>query len=194
LRSLLQQTLEREIRREKLVAELSKHDEYGSSDSKHIDQLANSLEPFLVSILNGLDVAIKFTKNPQFGRAIAFATGQVIEYCFDDEDLFPERDYGILGLLDDAYMVHRFVVVLYQTYPISSENMLGYSQPDERTFQLVRSLLPAGVCDALDRTCYNMVQVANALFTSGIRQNHIHSESPKPTLRVREAISFLASK
>lgn len=100
--SLLQQGLERELQSGKLLVDLSKHTANSGADSHAITELANSLEPFLRSIFKGLDLATRLSKHPQFGRAVAFATGQIVQYCFDEEDLCPERDYGILGLLDDA--------------------------------------------------------------------------------------------
>lgn len=193
MRSLLQESLEREIRRDKLVMELSKHTGKGGADSQHIARLAEKLEPFLGSILNALDMAMKFAKDPQCGRAVSFASAQVVQYCFDEEDLFPEGEYGVLGLLDDAYLVHRFVGMLHQMYPHVNVNNMSYTFPDEITLQLVRTLLPAGVCDALDRTCYNIIQVASALFTSGVRESNTPLRTVV-TLRIDEAISILNKK
>ena len=143
--------------------------------------------------MSALDVTVKFAKDPQYGRGIAFASGQVVQYCFDEEDLFPEAHYGVLGLLDDAYLVHRFVGMLHQMYPHVNVSGISYQFPDEMTLQLVRTLLPTGVCDALDRTCYNLIQVGGALFTSGVRESSAPLES-LVTLRVDEAISILSKK
>jgi hypothetical protein len=193
MRSLLQQSLEREIRHDKLVAELSKYTGNDVTTSKNIAQLATSLEPFLKSMFQGLETATKFSKDPQYGRAAAFATGQILQYCFDEEDLFPEREYGILGLLDDAYLVHRFTGMLHQMYPHIDTSGVNYGFADEWTLKLVRALLPAGVCDALDRTSYNLIHVANALFTAGTREN-IDPKATLSTLRINEAISILTRK
>ena len=154
---------------------------------------ADSLESFLGSMINALDMAMKFAKDPQCGRAVAFASAQVLQYCFDEEDLFPEDDYGILGLLDDAYFVHRFAEMLHQMYPYVKVTGMSYTFPEEKTLQLVRTLLPAGVCDASDRTCYNLILVASALFTSGIRDNSV-SPGSLIALRVDEVISILSEK
>lgn len=193
MRSLLQEGLDREIRHEKLVAELSKHTGNGDADLQHVAELARLLEPFLGSILDGLEVAAKFAKDPQCGRAVTFTTGQALQYCFDEDDLLPERNYGILGLLDDAYLVHRFAGMLHQMYPHVDLAGMRYQPPDERTLELVREILPAGVCDALDRTCYNLIQVANALFTGGGRESNAPLET-FATLRIHEAISILIRK
>jgi hypothetical protein len=112
MNSLLRQSLEREIQHDKLIAQLSKNTVKGRVERQHIVKLASLLEPFLVSICDALEVAAKYSKDPHSGRAVTFAVGQIIQYCFDEEDLFPESHYGILGLLDDAYLVHRFAAML----------------------------------------------------------------------------------
>jgi hypothetical protein len=193
MRSLLQHGLEREIQHDKLVAELSKHIGNSDADPQHIAELASLLEPFLRSIFRALEVAAKFAKDPQCGRAITFTTGQVVQYCFDEDDLFPEHEYGILGLLDDAYLVHKFAGMLHQMYPHVELGGTTYQPPDERTLQLVCAMLPPGVCDALDRTCFNLLQVANALFTSAPRESNAPLES-LATLRIQEAISILTRR
>ena len=136
---------------------------------------------------------MKLSKHPQFGRAVSFATGQIVQYCFDEEDLFPERDYGILGLLDDAYLIHRFVSMLQEMYSHVGMDDAKYRLPEKPIFELVQTVLPAGVCDALDRTCYNLIQVANTLFASGAREGGTSFES-FATLRIDEAISILTRK
>ena len=151
MKSILRDSLEREIRTDKLIHELSKHTVNSGADSQRITELANLLQPFLGSIFNALEVAMKLSKHPQFGRAVSFATGQIVQYCFDEEDLFPERDYGILGLLDDAYLIHRFVSMLQEMYSHVGMDDAKYRLPEKPIFELVQTVLPAGVCDALDR-------------------------------------------
>jgi hypothetical protein len=151
------------------------------------------LEPFLGSIFHAFEVSAKFAKDPQCGRSVTFTIGQVLQYCFEEDDLFPERDYGILGLLDDAYLVHRFAMMLQQMYPHVELGGTKYQPPDEKTLRIVSTMLPAGVCDALDRTCYNLIQVSNSLFAVGARESYGPIES-LATLRVREAISILTTK
>jgi hypothetical protein len=106
------------------------------------------------------------SKDPHFGRAVAFATGTILTYIFDEEDLLPEASYGIVGLLDDAYLVHEFVGSLGRTYPVAAAS-IDYAAPDARTSEVVAALLPMGVADSLRRTCESTIQVAQALFPSG---------------------------
>jgi hypothetical protein len=193
MKSFLREGLEREIQRDKLVDELSKHTVIRGAKSHQLTELANSLEPFLQSMVSALDVATSMSKHPECGRAIAFATGQIVQYWFDEKDLFPEIDYGILGLLDDAYLIHRFVSMLQETYPYVEVSEIGYNPPERSTFELIRALLPAGVCDALDRTCHNLIQVSGTLFVSGTRNSSSSVESIA-SLRIDEALSLLESK
>ena len=62
--------------------------------------------------------------------------------------------------------------------------------PDGRTLTTVRSILPAGVTEALDRTCENLVRVASALFAPG-RENGAVPDAPKAALRVENALQTL---
>ena len=66
----------------------------------------------------------------------------------------------------------------------------GYEPPDARAFAAVRSLLPGGVADALDRTCENLVRVAAALFAGDAQP--AAAPSLRPSLRVHEALGALA--
>src|SRR5687768_10250180 len=97
--SLLQKTFEREIHKDQIIVELSKHLKNDITQTTQVEELASLLEKFIGSMVIALEVANQFTKDPDFGRAVSFCTGQIIQYCFDDEDLFPEREFGILGLL-----------------------------------------------------------------------------------------------
>jgi hypothetical protein len=64
--------------------------------------------------------------------------------------------------------------------------------PDERSRTAVRSLLPAGVADALDRTCESLVGVAAALYSGG-GQGAAAPEPPRASLRVGDALAALSS-
>jgi hypothetical protein len=191
--SLLQKTFEREISKDQIIVELSKHLKNDITQTTQVEELANLLEKFIGSMVSALEVANQFTKDPHFGRAVSFGTGQIIQYCFDDEDLFPEREFGILGLLDDAYLVHRFIEILYQMYPHVKLKETKYVLVDTDTLQVVRALMPIGVCDALDRTCNSLVTIANAFFTNATRGKIDTLEQPK-TLTIKNALSILKGK
>jgi uncharacterized membrane protein YkvA (DUF1232 family) len=68
-------------------------------------------------MIEALNVATLLTKDPLHRHAIAISTGQIMLYVLDENDLISESTFGILGFLDDAYLVHRFVTLLYQAYP-----------------------------------------------------------------------------
>ncbi|MGH9841195.1 MAG: hypothetical protein ACREEM_20775 [Blastocatellia bacterium] len=157
-----------------------------------IKELAALLEPFLRSIPQALSVAIQMTKSRGSSRAVAFATGQALDYLFDEDDLLPERDFGILGLLDDAYLAHIYAGMLSRMYPQVDTSGTGYQPPDERTLNVVRSLLPAGIASALERTVDNLLLVAHSLFGSGGGAEG-HPSQPAPVLQVSEAIRAMDS-
>jgi hypothetical protein len=72
-------------------------------------------------------------------------------------------------------------------YPQVDTSGTGYQPPDERTLNVVRSLLSAGVANALERTADNLILVAHSLFGSG-RGSEDHPSQPAPILQVSEAI------
>jgi hypothetical protein len=158
------------------------------ADGEDVDELAGVLESYLRAVPDALGTALRMSKDPHFGRAIAFATGTILTYIFDEEDLLPEASYGVVGLLDDAYLVHEFVGSLSRMYPLASE----YAAPDARTSEIVAAVLPEGVAESLRRTCASTIQVAQALFPSG--QGADAGVSVEPRLRVAEAVAAAASE
>src|SRR5262245_20591346 len=182
---LLQLGLEEEISSEALAPLLAKYAPEAAPDC--VAELAALLEPFLRSMPQALSVAVQMTKNRGSGRAVAFATGQALIYVLDEDDLLPERDFGIIGLLDDAYLAHIYAGTLLRMYPKEPISGVGYQPPDERTLSVVRSLLPAGVAIALERTVDNLLLVANSLFGGGAGAVE-HPPDAAPSLQVNEAI------
>ncbi len=182
---LMQLGLEEEISSEALAPLLAKYAPEAAPD--RVAELAALLEPFLRSMPQALSVAVQMTKSRGCGRAVAFATGQALIYVFDEDDLLPEQDFGIIGLLDDAYLAHIYAGTLSRMYPQVDISGVGYQPPDERTLKVVRSLLPAGVASALERTVDNLLLVANSLFGGGAGAEEYPSESA-PSLQVSEAI------
>ena len=120
--------------------------------------------------------------DPHHGRAVAFGLAQVLEYVFDEHDLVSDASHGVLGLLDDAYLVHRFLEDVGRAYP--EARALAVSADDGATRDLVARLLPAGVAAALDRTSERLLQVGATLFTAAtIYQGTIRCEAT-PALRL----------
>ncbi len=155
-----------------------------------VDELAGLLESYLRAVPDALGAALGMSKDPHFGRAIAFATGTILTYIFDEEDLLPEATYGVVGLLDDAYLVHEFVGSLSRMYPLAASE---YAAPDARTSEIVAAVLPEGVAESLRRTCESTIQVAQALFPSGQGADSA-GVSVEPKLRVAEAVSATTSE
>jgi hypothetical protein len=134
--------------------------------SEDLDRLAAVLEQFLRTVPDALATALGMSKDPHCGRAVAFATGAILTYVFDEEDLLPEASYGLVGMLDDAYLVHGFVTTLRRMFPFAVPSAVAYAAPDDRMSEVVASLLPEGVAASLRRTSESMIQVAQALFPS----------------------------
>jgi hypothetical protein len=163
----------------------------GDVASEDVDQLAGVLEGYLRSVPEALATALGMSKDPHCGRAVAFATGTILTYVFDEEDLLPEAFYGTVGMLDDAYLVHGFVDSLRRMYPFAVPPT-AYEAPDARTSEVVAAVLPEGVAESLQRTCESTIQVAQALFPSG--QGAGTADVPfEPKLRVADGVAASAT-
>jgi len=173
------------ISAEELAAALRRH--AGGVASEDVDQLAGVLERYLRTVPDALGAALAMTKDPHGGRAVAFATGSILTYVFDEEDLLPEATHGMVGMLDDAYLVHGFVASLRRMYPFVARST-AYEAPDAHTSEVVAAVLPEGVAESLLRTCESTIQVAQGLFPS--RQGTGTAEEPyEPKLRVADGVA-----
>ena len=155
-----------------------------------IRPLAELLEDYLKGVPNALDALTAMAKEPPYGRSVAFVAGQALVYLVDEDDLFRDAELGALGLLDDAYLIHACLAALRAAFPELSVPA-GYAPPNGSALAAVRSLLPAGVPDALDRTCENLVRVGAALYSGG-GQSSSASEPPQSTLRVGDALAAMS--
>jgi uncharacterized membrane protein YkvA (DUF1232 family) len=163
----------------------------GDAAGEDVDRLAGMLEGYLRTVPDALEAALAMSKDLHCGRAVAFATGTILTYLFDEEDLLPEAAYGTIGMLDDAYLVHGFVDSLRRMYPYAAPP-IAYEAPDARTSEVVAAVLPEGVAESLLRTCESTIQVAQALFPS--RQGAGTGDVPfEPKLRVADGVAAAAS-
>lgn len=173
------------ISADEIAEGLHRHaDEAAAGD---VDQLAALLENYLRTVPDAIAAALGMSKDPHFGRPVAFATGTILTYIFDEEDLLPEASYGVVGLLDDAYLVHGFVDALRRMYP-SAAPTTDYAAPDAFASDVVAAVLPEGVAESLRRTCESTIQVAQALFPSGQSVDGV-DVTYEPKLRVSEALT-----
>jgi hypothetical protein len=185
---LLSNALAEEASATKLEAWLA--NEAPDVPSGDVRELAELLASYLNGVPSALDALTAMAKERPHGRSVAFAAGQVLVYLVDEDDLFREAEFGALGLLDDAYLIYGCLEALRFAFP--DLNVTGaYTPPDGRSLAAVRSLLPAGVADALDRTCENLVQVAAALYSSGGPASSA-PERPRSSLRVGDALAALS--
>ena len=148
--------------------------------------LADVLVPFIRSMSEALAWAIGLSKSRSCGRAVAFSTGSVLLYLFDEEDLLPEATFGALGLIDDAFAVHVLVRQLRDAFPFAAPPA-DYESPARSTIELVAAILPDGAAMALQRTCRSLVEVASALFAVPA-ETEAPDDGAVPSLRLRAAV------
>jgi uncharacterized membrane protein YkvA (DUF1232 family) len=191
MKSLLERAFLREVTLPALSDALARYSDQVAPE--RIAALAVSLLAFLRNVPGALSVAARFAKDPVCGRAVAFATGEVLYYFFDEEDLLPEQEMGVLGFLDDAYLIHVFAQSLPRMYPHVDISPLGYRPPEQSSLALVRTLLPAGVTDALDRTCDNLLRVSSALFAGGVAATPATPELA-PAIRINDALRLVEQR
>ena len=178
--------LEQDVSVEKMVDILSRSE--ADLDRSRVRELATLLEGFIRSVPDALSVPIAMMKDPRCGRAVSFATGQILMYLFDEDDLLPDHAFGCAGLLDDAYLAHAYATLLATTYPGVSVERSRYQPASKQTLDVVRDVLPAGVAQALSQTCQSILSIAMALFGDQAVDGAVPGERSLPTLRVREAI------
>jgi uncharacterized membrane protein YkvA (DUF1232 family) len=169
--------------------EAALHAEAPDLTSGELQELAPMLAGYINSLPDAVASLSALGKDRQFGRGAAFAAGCVLLYLVDEDDFLPESELGLLGLLDDAYIAHRCVAALTAAFP-QLRTPDGYEAPDARSAGIVRTLLPAGVADALDRTCDNLAR-AGALFAAGGTDASGARDEKRPPLRVRDAVATL---
>jgi uncharacterized membrane protein YkvA (DUF1232 family) len=183
---LLRLGLDEGIAAHELAEELQRHAADAPRDD--LDELATVLAQYLRAVPDAIAAALAMSKDPHCGRAVAFATGTILTYIFDEEDLLPESTYGVLGLLDDAYLVHGFVARLRRMFPFAEPSTVAYTAPDDRGSEVVAALLPEGVADSLLRTCDSTIHVAQALFPAGPLTDTAGA-AYAPEIRVAQAIA-----
>jgi uncharacterized membrane protein YkvA (DUF1232 family) len=186
----LQSWLATTVTTEELVSALAQRS--GGAPAR-FTSVADVLQPFIGSIPQALAAMYAIGKHPARRRATNFVMGQVLCYLVDDDDLLPDTKFGSLGLLDDAYLAHSAAIALMRAYPFVDTSEANYVPPDRRAFQLVRTILPAGVADALDRTCSDLVYLANSLFGSPMG-TEIPASATDPILRIDEALTVLSDR
>jgi hypothetical protein len=183
---MIADALSRALADEATAAKLA---EWLESDGADVQPLAEVLEGYLKAVPGAIVALTAMTKDPRYGRSVAFVAGQALVYLVDEDDLFDDTELGALGLLDDAYLIHGSIAALRFAFP-DLEVPNGYAAPSGAAAAAVRSLLPAGVPEALDRTCENLVRVA-ASFYAGGQSSPDGGALARPALRVDEAVAAL---
>lgn len=150
-----------------------------------LNQLATILSDLLHTIPENIRLINAYQAHPRCRKPLAFAFGEILRYCFDEDDLLPERQFGVLGLIDDAYLLYAFTNLLPVYFPFAvSKEMLG---PDFNSREIVDKLLPVGMLDAMDNTVRSVLEISIALFSGGIMEENSGSETIK--LNIERAIA-----
>lgn len=183
--------IERALAGEKLASALARH--AGASNAEGTKALARAIEPFVRSLVDAVAFLTRASKDEHAGRAISFANGQILHYLLDDQDLLPEVELGVIGLLDDALLVHHYAAQLVTWYPWLRELVAPYQVQAVDTFVLVRDLLPDGVADALERTSRSVLTTAATLIGTRSRPAETPATGASTVLRVDRALVRLAS-
>jgi hypothetical protein len=145
-----------------------------------LNTLADRLLPFIHSVPEALNLLIRLGKEAGYGRGVAFGTSQVLLYVMDEQDLMPESAHDPIGVLDDAYLVHRYLTRVCESYPAARARLNYRLVTEAADLDFVGRLLPDGVAAALDRTCENLLTVGAALF----------STAESPTTFATEPLAF----
>ena len=152
------------------------------ADDSQLAPAAAQLSAFINSTPDRIRALIRIATHPQHGRAVAFGLAQVLVYALDENDLVSETPFAALGLLDDAYLVHRFLADVCQAYP-AVRDLAGNIDAFE-TRDLVGRMLPDGVATALDRTSERLVLVGASLFTVVSTGPIPLADAPSPVFRL----------
>ena len=137
--------------------------------------VADRLARFINFVPEALSTLTRLGKEGGYGRAIAFGTSQVLLYVMDEQDLLPDSAHDPIGILDDAYLVHKYLTGVYHSYPAARARVNESLLAEVSTIEFVAHLLPDGVAAALDRTCESLLTVGSALFST--------AETPKADVR-----------
>jgi hypothetical protein len=158
-----------------------------SLSERELNQLAVIISELLSTIPENIRLINKYQMHPLCQKPLGFAFGEILRYCFDEEDLLPEQHYGSLGLIDDAYLLHSFTSLLAVYFPYAKPNENAVSPFNSR--EIIDKLLPAGILDTLDKTARSVLEISIALFAGAVTREVNDGENI--TLNVESAASLL---
>ena len=184
---LLKRAVDEEVTPERVAEALRPLADGAGADE--LNRVATTVTDFVRAIPDGLAWVFELARDARCGRAVAFATGTVLHYLLDADDLLPEAELGPLGLLDDAFLVHAFVAKLAQIHPFAGAS-LPEGLADPHAMRVVATMLPEGVAHALLRTCESTTLVAESLLGSGTSTGTPVAPA-EHGLRVAEALAAL---
>ncbi len=151
-------------------------------DERRLAAAAAELSAFIIATPDRIRALTQLIGDPQYGRAVSFGLAQILVYVVDEHDLYGDAAEGAAGMLDDAYLVHRYLEDVCRTYPAVRERVGALGSRE--TGALVARLLPEGIAAALDRTSERLLLVGASLFQAGSVGSSIPLEPPPPKLRL----------
>ena len=153
-----------------------------SGDDDRLRAVAEEISGFVVATPDRISALMHLTRDGHHGRAVAFGLAQILVYVVDEHDLVSDAPEGGAGLLDDAYLVFRFLEDVCRAYPAGrkhAETLLG-----QDTAALIARLLADGVGPALDRMSERLLLVGASLFQTGGGTVPSSDEVPAASLRM----------
>jgi hypothetical protein len=136
---------------------------------------------------------VRASRDERAGKAVVFANGPIRHYLVDEQDLPPDSELGPLGLLDDAFLLHRHAANLLSTYPWLADVLVPYRVPLPDAFEFVRKVLPESVGDALERTSRTVLLMATALIGTSGTGGSASATRVSTRLRLAEAATLVSS-
>ena len=161
-----------------------------SASEQSLEQLAKIVADLLDSIPRNIRLINAYQAHPLCRKPLGYAFGQVLVYCFDENDLLPEQQFGTLGLIDDAYLLHVFSRLLPLYFPYAVPANVESTEFEFR--EVLDRLLPAGVLDALDKTARSLLEISVALFGNALIEENSNKGYPI-SLNVQGAVDSLKS-
>jgi hypothetical protein len=155
-----------------------------------LNQLASVISELLNTIPGNIRLINAYQTHPLCRKPLGFAFGEILRYCFDENDLLPEQDFGSLGLIDDAYLLHSFAGLLPIYFPFAVPDQKA--GPEFNSRDAVDKLLPTGILDTLDKTARSVLEISIAFFAGGMPE--ATGDGEKITLNVEGAASLLVKK
>lgn len=144
----------------------------GAPSDAEIETLAHFARHYVEAIVALIDETLAAAEREKERALAAPLMRTAAKYFIEPDDLIPDEQ-GLLGLLDDAYLAHRFIIRLSEEV----EKDKGFALLDgikAETAPVIRSILGAEIADKLDAkaegdvdSAVTRAQIAKLAMSSG---------------------------